>query len=153
MRIQDERLGLIERNASDLVKLNQSIEDVQKGSEKQRDEFLEMIENMKSQLDESSLKNMMIGEIEAFGFDEEIKQLKFQIENDKVESVQKTEELRIKFDENIVQQQNMKQEISERVERVESWIQNKSYEDALNERFEAIRKEVLDLKETFEDKL
>jgi len=177
LKIQDERLGLIENSqTSELVKLSQSIEDVQKeiqeisnskeneifllitikDGEKQRDEFLEMIENMKNNLNESSLKSMMIKEIQSFGFDEEFKQLKQQIEennkrfeNEQITSTQKTEEMMTRIDENFKQQQ----EISEKIQRMESSIQDKSYEDAINERIEAIRKEIMDVRETFEDKL
>jgi len=88
-------------------------------------------------------------EIEAFGFDEEIKQLKQQIEesnkrfeNQQTTSAQKTEEIMTRIEENIKQ-----------LAKLECWIQEKSYEGAFNERIEAIRKEVMDLKETFEDNL
>lgn len=108
-----------------------------------------MIENMKNNFNESSLKSMMMKEIEAFGFDEEIKQLKQQIEesnkrfeNQQTTSAQKTEEIMTRIEENIKQ-----------LAKLECWIQEKSYEGAFNERIEAIRKEVMDLKETFEDNL
>lgn len=98
----------------------------------------------------------MVKEIEGFGFNEEIKQLKLQIEesnkrfeNEQMLNTEKTKEIMTKLEE--INKQQI--ESSETIAKLESSLQDKSYEDAMNERIEAIRKEVLDLKETFEDKL
>jgi len=101
----EERLGKIENNeVENLKNFTQGQEEIIKNCEKQKEDLLEMIENIRKESNESNLRNLIQKEIEYFGFDNEIKQLKENLEENhkKFNYLEnKNDERMMKLDENI----------------------------------------------------